>query len=69
MVCLRFFINLRMAVVIQGGSDGLIFRIFFGMQSATRELRWFVILVAWTLTSGSDSESQSVSEILFRKWS
>ena len=69
MVCLRFLINLRMAVVIQGGSDGLILMILFGMHSATRELRWFVLLVAWTLTSGSDSESQSVSEILFRKWS
>ena len=53
-----------MAVVIQGGSESLILMDLFGIHSAVKEFRWFVMLLVWILTSGSDSGSQSVPATL-----
>ena len=53
-----------MAVVIQGESESLILMDLFGIHSAVKEFRWFVMLLALILTSGSDSESQSVPPTL-----
>ena len=49
-----------MSVVIQGGSERLILTVLLGIHSAVGEFRWFAMLLAWILTSRSDSESQSV---------
>ena len=43
---LRLHICFRIAVVIDGGSDGLILTVLFGINSAVKEFKWLVMLLA-----------------------
>ena len=59
--------SLRIAVVIHGGSEGLILTVLFGIHSSVRSFNLLVMLQAWVLTSSSYSESQSVLATLVLK--
>ena len=43
---LRLRISFRIAVVIHGGSEGLILTVLFGMHSVVNEFKWLVMLLA-----------------------
>ena len=54
-------------VVSQGGSEGLILRILFGMQSLAIDSKRFVIFIAYVSRLSSRSALQSVSAALDRR--